>query len=131
MELTLEQIGLPARSPQALADWYVRTLGGSRVDLESNLPPLFVRLPGGVMLEIYAATGDFPQVRDNGLAGFRHLALQVASIEQAKAELEQRGVVFTDPVKPAAGGGQVLFFADLEGNLLHLVERTAGSVFAR
>jgi len=35
--------------------------------------------------------------------------------------------VFTETVRPAAGGGQVLFFEDGEGNLLHLVERPAGS----
>jgi hypothetical protein len=30
-------------------------------------------------------------------------------------------------MRPAAGGGRVLFFADPEGNLLHLVERPADS----
>ena len=129
MEFKLEHIGLPAHAPQALADWYVRVLDASLVDAAGNTPPLFVRLPGGVLLEIYNATGDMPQTRDNGLAGFRHLALRVASIESAKAELEQRGVKFTEPVKPAAGGGRVLFFNDAEGNLLHLVERTADLVF--
>ena len=33
------------------------------------------------------------------------------------------------PVKPAAGGGRILFFTDPEGNLLHLVERPADSAF--
>jgi hypothetical protein len=32
-------------------------------------------------------------------------------------------VQFTEEARPAAGGGRVLFFEDLEGNLLHLVER--------
>ena len=43
----------------------------------------------------------------------------------AKAELETRGVTFTEEIRPAAGGGRVLFFKDGEGNLLHLVERPA------
>jgi len=38
-------------------------------------------------------------------------------------ELEARGVKFVETVKPAAGGGRVLFFKDHEGNLLHLVDR--------
>jgi predicted enzyme related to lactoylglutathione lyase len=42
-------------------------------------------------------------------------------------ELERRGLEFTEEIKPAGGGGRVLFFQDLEGNLLHLVERTADS----
>ena len=30
-------------------------------------------------------------------------------------------------IKPAGGGGRVLYFSDAEGNLLHLVERSADS----
>ena len=62
---------------------------------------------------------------DNQLAGFRHLALRVDAMDAAKAGLEKRGVKFTEEIRPAAGGGKVLFFADSEGNLLHLVERPA------
>ena len=62
---------------------------------------------------------------NNKLAGFRHLALRVDSLDTAKAELEKRGVKFTEEIRPAAGAGNVLFFADGEGNLLHLVERPA------
>jgi predicted enzyme related to lactoylglutathione lyase len=51
----------------------------------------------------------------------------VASIDTAKAELEKHGVKFSKEIRPATGGGRVLFFADLEGNLLHLVERAKGS----
>jgi predicted enzyme related to lactoylglutathione lyase len=58
------------------------------------------------------------------------MALRVESIESARKELESRGVKFIEPVKPAAGRGQILFFKDCEGNLLHLVERPADSIFA-
>jgi predicted enzyme related to lactoylglutathione lyase len=53
----------------------------------------------------------------------------VDSIEAARAELALRGVAFSGEPKPAGGGGRVLFFADAEGNLLHLVERPKDSVF--
>ena len=62
---------------------------------------------------------------DNKLAGFRHVALRVDSIEAAKAELSKRGVKFDEETGAAAGGGKVLFFEDGEGNLLHLVQRPA------
>ena len=42
--------------------------------------------------------------------------------------MESRGVMFIEPVKPAAGGGRVLFFKDCEGNLLHLVDRPADTM---
>ena len=126
MQLHVEHIGLPARDPAALAHWYIGTLGAVPVDLGVAGPPFFVALPGGTVLEIYAAAASVPQTGENGVAGFRHLALRVASIAAAQAELVRKGVAFPDPVKPAAGGGQVLFFRDLEGNLLHFVERPAG-----
>lgn len=35
----------------------------------------------------------------------------------------ERGVKFDEEIRPAAGGGRVLFFEDGEGNLLHPVGR--------
>ena len=79
------------------------------------------------MIEIYGGESSLPQTGDNKLNGWRHLALRVDSLAAAKAELEQRGLELTEGIKPAGGGGSVLFFHDPEGNLLHLVERPADS----
>jgi len=131
MQFTLEHIALPARDIHALRDWYVSRLGAACIAPNGAEPPFFIKLPGTTTtFEVYAATGSTPQTEDNGLAGWRHLALRVSSIEVAQKELEARGVEFKDPPKPAAGGGRVLFFKDCEGNLLHLVERPKDSVFA-
>jgi len=131
MQFALEHIALPARNPAALRDWYVRHLGATVLSPNGAEPPWFIRLPGlGTTFEVYAATDQTPQTSDNGLAGWRHLALRVDSIEAARAALEARGVKFLDPIKPAAGGGRVLFFKDAEENLLHLVDRPADSLLA-
>jgi glyoxylase I family protein len=90
-------------------------------------PAFFVRLPGGIMVEIYQADSSLKETRQNKLAGWRHVALRVASIEAARELLEKRGVRFSEPVKQAAGKGRVLFFEDPEGNLLHLVDRAPDS----
>jgi len=55
----------------------------------------------------------------------------VDSMEDAKVALEKRGVKFREEIRPAAGGGRVLFFADGEGNLLHLVERATDSTLGK
>ena len=124
MNIRVEHVGLAAQDPRALADWYVRVLGGEECWSNGKNPPaVFVRLPGGCVLEIYRATAPTPGAGHNGNAGYRHLALRVEDIEEARRQLEARGVCFTEPVKPAGGGGHVLFFGDLEGNLLHLVGR--------
>jgi len=128
VNFSVEHLGLPARDPVALKDWYARILGAKVVFNNNHTPPAFLlALPGEVMLEIYGGDLALPQTSNNKLNGWRHVALRVDSIPAAKAELEQRGLKFTDDVKPAAGGGKVLFFQDPEGNLLHLVERTPDS----
>lgn len=129
MKFSVEHIGLPARDPAAIKDWYIKVLDGVlRLQTDSTPPAYFVQLPGA-MLEIYEADFSVKETNDNKLAGFRHLALKVESIENSKQDLESRGVRFPENVKPAGGGGKVLFFQDPEGNLLHMVERSKDSVF--
>jgi glyoxylase I family protein len=128
MNIFLDHLAIPATNPLALKNWYLSVLGAREIwNNGQNPPTCLIALPRGGWFEIYAAESA-PAGRDNNqLAGFRHVALRVDSIEAAKAELEKRGVSFTEEIRPAAGGGRVLFFEDLEGNLLHLVERPADS----
>ena len=124
MEFSLEHIGFLARDPEALKNWYVNTLGAKVEFTNSSKPPSYlVRLPGGVMLEIMPAASFENNPSSNTVTGFRHLALWVKNIEAARETLEKRGVKFTETIKPAGGGGRVLYFTDAEGNLLHFVER--------
>ena len=131
MNFNLEHVGIPAKDSIALKTWYERTLGARLLWDNGQNPPTSLIALGGVWLEIYPADKFVSQTADNKLAGFRHLALRVDSLDAAKAELERRGVKFTEEVRPAAGGGKVLFFADGEGNLLHFVERAADSPLAK
>ena len=129
---SLEHIGLAAKDTTALKGWYERTFGAREVFCNGQQPPAyFMELPGGIWIEIYEADFALNEVTDNSLQGWRHLALSVESIEGARRELEGRGVAFSQPIKPAGGGGRVLFFQDPEGNLLHLVERTVDSKLKR
>jgi glyoxylase I family protein len=107
----------------ALKNWYEQTLDAELVHAMKQSPPAFLLDLGGTMIEIYPAGFSSEETRKNRLAGWRHIALKVDSLEQARMELEKRGLTFSEPVKPAGGGGRVLFFNDPEGNLLHLTER--------
>ncbi len=120
---TVEHIGVAAQDATALREWYERVLGAELVWEISKEPPAALINLGGVTVEIYSADRNSELTRDNKMAGWRHIALRVDSLEHARDLLEDRGVVFAEPVKPAGGGGRVLFFKDPEGNLLHLVER--------
>lgn len=130
MKFSIEHLGLPARDPVALKNWYEHVLDAKLIFENGQTPPaFFLQLAGGLMLEIYEGDFSLKETSDNALAGWRHLALRVDSIEHAKTELEKRGASFSESPKPAGGGGRVLFFKDAENNLLHLVERPAGTVF--
>lgn len=126
MKFEMEHIGLAARDTAALKEWYVATLQAEVVFQMPQEPPAFLLRVGGLLVEIYPARSQSELTRDNGLAGWRHIALKVAALEAAREWLTQRGVRFTEEVKPAGGGGRVLFFQDPEGNLFHLVERLPG-----
>lgn len=124
MNIALEHIAIPSPNPIALKNWYERVLGAREIFSNGQMPPTcLLALAGGGWFEIYAAEGTPENRGNNKRAGFRHIALRVSSIDSAKTELEKRGVKFSDDIRPAAGGGRVLFFEDLEGNLFHLVER--------
>jgi len=101
-------------------------LGAELVHEMRQTPPAYLLNLGGLLIEIYGADFSSEETRKNRLAGWRHIALKVPSLDAAKAELESRGLQFTETVKPAGGGGRVLFFSDPEGNLLHFTERLPG-----
>jgi glyoxylase I family protein len=133
MNFSVEHIGVPAADTVALKNWYERVLGARVIWDNGQKPPTFIiALAGGAWLEIYPANAAPNAGRgDNQLAGFRHVALRVDSMDAAKAELEKRGVKFTEEIRPAAGGGKILFFEDSDGNLLHLIERPKDSVIGK
>jgi glyoxylase I family protein len=120
---TLEHIGLAARDPAALIEWYQRVLEAELVWDISQSPRAALLNLGGSMIEIYSAASWSELTSNNKLAGWRHIALRVESLERAMDLLADRGINFSEQIKPAGGGGRVLFFNDPEGNLLHLVER--------
>lgn len=124
MNISIEHIAVPSADPVALKNWYERVLGAKTIfDNGQNPPTCLIALPGGGWFEIYASEALLPERGNNKLAGFRHIALRVGSLDATKAELEKRGAKFTEAERAAAGGGRILFFADCDGNLLHLVER--------
>ena len=127
MNISVEHLAIVAKDPVALKNWYERVLGAKTVFDNGQNPPTYLISLGNVWFEIYAAEKSLSETANNKLAGFRHLALRVDSLDAAKAELEKRGVKFLETERAAAGGGRILFFEDGEGNLLHLVERPKDS----
>jgi catechol 2,3-dioxygenase-like lactoylglutathione lyase family enzyme len=116
----IEHTATAASDLEALADWYVSTLGFVVNYHSANA--IFVKAPDGSMIEIIRAEGDRgPQTLKT--QGIRHLALAVDNFESAYENLRAKNVAFVS--EPAESkGNKVVFFTDPEGNYLHLLYRS-------
>jgi glyoxylase I family protein len=115
----LEHTAIASPNPERLARWYAENLE-FRINFvyDGNY---FVRAQNGSMLEIIPSVGErgSNQPKDPGL---RHLAIAVDNFDEAFQRLRELGVPsLKDPF--AIQGNRLAFFADADGNLLHLIER--------
>jgi glyoxylase I family protein len=115
----LEHTAIASPNPRKLAQWYTEKLE-FRINhtYDGNY---FVRAANGTMLEIIPSEGErAPQkMKDPGI---RHLAIEVDDFDAAHARLKQLGVNFlTEPVNNQ--GNRLVFFADGDGNIVHLIQR--------
>lgn len=119
----IEHTAISSPNPQALAEWYVAHLGFHiNYTYAGNY---FVKAPNDTMLEIIPADRPLaaPQVPANNKdGGIRHLAIANDDFDAAYALLKSQGVVFVgEPFENQ--GNRLVFFNDLDGNLLHLIQR--------
>jgi glyoxylase I family protein len=119
MFLGIEHTAIASANPEKLAQWYC-----DHLEFHINFRYdafFFVKARNGAMLEIIPSKGDRPE--ETPLTpGIRHLAIAVEDFDAAYADLKSKGVVFTgEPYNNQ--GNRLVFFKDLEGNLLHLIQR--------
>jgi glyoxylase I family protein len=115
----LEHTAIASPNPEMLARWYVDHLGF--VINYTYAGNYFVKAANGTMLEIIPSEGA-PAPQKMKDPGIRHLAIQVDDFDAAHEKLKQLGVKFvTEPY--ATQGNRLVFFADGDGNFLHLIHR--------
>ena len=118
----IEHVAIASPDPLRLALWYVEHL-----DFVINYQPaqsktVFIKAADGSMIEIIeAAPGTVPAEGMNA-AGLRHLALTVADFAGVYARLQEKGVRFLTDAQ-TTNGNSLAFFADPDGNILHLLHR--------
>jgi glyoxylase I family protein len=115
----LEHTAIATPRPKQLADWYVEFLGFViNYEYDGNY---FVKAPNGAMLEIIPSEGPAAETAMK-TPGIRHLAVMVSDFDAAHEELKRKGVkLLTDALN--IKGNRLVFFADLDGNILHLIAR--------
>jgi glyoxylase I family protein len=115
----LEHTAIASPDPRALAEWYAAHL--EFVINYEYAGNYFVRAANGSMLEIIPGKGTLapPQFEDPGI---RHLAIAVDDFDAAHKRLAAAGVQFlSEPMNKQ--GNRLVFFADRDGNILHLIHR--------
>ena len=119
----VEHVAIAARDSRRLIEWYCDVLG-MRVVFDNGKEPPTCLVGGttGAVLEIMPDNGSAAADHQPLDPGIRHIAFRVADMAAAHAALQGRVLGLTPP-GPAAGGGQIAFFHDLEGNLVQLVSR--------
>ncbi|MDQ6701004.1 MAG: VOC family protein [Acidobacteriota bacterium] len=115
----LEHTALASPNPEKLAQWYV-----DHLDFHINYTydgNYFVKAANGTMLEIIPSEGErgSNKMKDPGI---RHLAIAVDDFDAAQEELKKKQVSFlTEPLNNK--GNRLVFFSDLDGNIVHLIHR--------
>ncbi len=118
----IEHLGLMAKSPETLAQWYIDTLEFREIfKTEGENPVVFVAGAQSGILEFipYPDQFDIPKDKDRSI----HLAVSVDDFDAAAEKLERAGVKFPDPAFDLFHDGKTVFFQDPEDNWLQIVYR--------
>ena len=124
----IEHLAIAARSPEALSDFYTRALGfrvQATFDNPDGQPKTYMlRLGNGPMLEIFPADRErAAREKQNVEPGIVHVAVLVSDFDEAARRLSQTAARPEGEERPAAKGGRVRFYRDVEGNLFHILWR--------
>ena len=130
----LDHVAIAADNVSAMAAWYGTVLGLEVVVEAGPNPPqtqkVFLIGPasgkgiaGGMMIEVMPRNETVRHERNSHEPGLSHVAFAVADFAAALGHLRSCQVRFLSEVIEAIGGGRLISFADLEGNMLQIIER--------
>lgn len=117
----IEHTAIASPDPSRLAQWYVDHLDFVVNYRSATSKTVFVKANNGSMIEIVEAHNQ-PSASHMKDAGIRHLAIEVTDVPAEFARLREMGVAFSSEPQ-SSGGNTVAFFADCDGNILHLLHR--------
>ena len=118
----IEHVAIASPDPLRLAQWYAEYL-----DFVINFQPagtktVFIKAADGSMIEIIESAPGTAPAEGMNPAGLRHLALAVSDFPGTYARLKANNVRFLTDAQ-TSGGNSLAFFADPDGNILHLLHR--------
>ena len=124
--MNIEHVGLYAKDPSALADWYGRVLGLEvvrRLKKAGRPPVIFLKGSQGAQLEILPTqTQTAPEQKSVDKPGYTHLGIVVDGFEAFRKRLTAHNIEIWG-VRETSNGWKIGYFNDLEGNILEFVRR--------
>lgn len=115
----LEHTAIASPNPRKLAEWYAEHLE-FRINFE-YAGNFFVRAANGSMLEIIPSEGE-RGANELKTPGIRHFAIIADDFDAAHLHLKNKSVHFLG--EPFSNqGNRLVFFADGDGNICHLIQR--------
>lgn len=124
-------VGISVKNMEASLQWYEKNLGFHLAADDGFVPPLGARIcfvqNGDFQLELfeYQEPKPLPPQRltpnsDLQTIGTKHVAFEVADMEQIKAHLTHNGVDIAHEVE--MNGNRVMFIRDCDGVLIELIQ---------
>lgn len=120
----IEHIGLCAQDPESLSQWYVKVLGYKIIHKIQERKTFFLQDRNAGIIEIYPSTNVSLKV-NNLHSGLRHIGITVVGLEEEINNLKKQGVEIPQEMVVRTPEMDLAFFNDLEGNILHFVERNS------
>lgn len=100
-----------------------------RMHQDGQLWIVYLRMTDTQFIEMFpGGTGEVPERKNLGLV---HVSWDVDNIEAAIAELAERGVALTTPLKKGRSGNLQAWITDPEGNRVELMQTMPDSYQAR
>jgi glyoxylase I family protein len=125
--LRTHHVAIICSNYEASKTFYTQALGLEIVSevhrSNRNSYKLDLRLPDGTQIELFSFPDPPRRPSYPEACGLRHLAFEVANIDQAVEELQRKGVIVEEIRTDEHTGKRFTFFADPDGLPLELYER--------
>jgi catechol 2,3-dioxygenase-like lactoylglutathione lyase family enzyme len=124
---TWDHIHLRTTDPEAMAQWFERSLGAEVIrTMQQGKPRIDLKVGGANIFIAPVAAGEGVNAAPTTpYRGLDHFGLTVSGIDAIAAELKAKGVEFTREPTTVRPGVRVCFIRGPEGVSIELLERKA------
>ncbi len=117
----IEHLAIISEDTKRLSDWYKRVFDLECV-YDNGKGTYFLAFPDKSMIEFIPALETAAKPAEK-LVGVRHVAFSTDTFDETVALLKAEGVEIIHDAATSAKGISTFFFRDIDGNVMHLIDR--------